>query len=226
MRCSMRGVQHGLVVGLIMILTACAPQWTSAIGQEVAPAPSGRADRPPPSLEPAVTPVWKPGDEWSFQYESATSKGAFVDVVTREETVDGIECYVVKSGTSEFYYRKTDIAYYIQKDSSGKIIRRYVPPHSFMAWPMAVGKQWQESLTHERPQTRETEEVRLVMRIEATETVTVPAGTFATFKIVRRNNRTGEIDGEFWYSPEVRYFVRYRLGDYLRELTKFTVQPY
>jgi len=53
----------------------------------------------------------------------------------------------------------------------------------------------------------------------------VPAGTFDTFKIVRRNNRTGEIDGEFWYSPEVRYFIRYRLGSYLRDLTKFTVQP-
>jgi hypothetical protein len=220
----MREMRRVLVAGLIMILTACAPHGTSAVGQEVAPAPSGKAT-PAPSLEPAAIPVWKLGDEWSFQYEDATSKGTFVDVVTRDETVDGIECYVVRSGGSEFYYRKTDMAYYIQKDSSGKIIRRHVPPHAFMAWPMAVGKQWQESLTLERPQTRETEALRVTMRIEATETVTVPAGTFDTFKIVRRNDRTGAVDGEFWYSPQVRYFVRFRIGNYLRELTKFTVPP-
>jgi hypothetical protein len=90
---------------------------------------------------------------------------------------------------------------------------------------MTAGKQWLESLTIEYPATRRTEEVRLAMHIETTETVTVPAGTFDTFKIVRRNTRTGVVDGEFWYSPEVRYIVRYRLGSYLRELTKFLLQP-
>jgi hypothetical protein len=169
--------------------------------------------------------VWKLGNEWSFQYESPTSKGTFVDVVSREETVDGIECYVVTSEGLEYLYRKTDFAYYIQRDSSGKIRRRHVPPHAFWAWPITVGKQWQESLTLEYPQTRQTEELLIAMHVETTETVTVPAGTFDTFKIVRRNNRRGVVDGEFWYSPEVRYIVRYRLGNYQRELTRFLLQP-
>jgi hypothetical protein len=33
------------------------------------------------------------------------------------------------------------------------------------------------------------------------------------------------VDGEFWYSPDVSYIVRYRFGNSLRELTKFTRQP-
>jgi hypothetical protein len=207
-----------------MLLTACASQRTASTGQEVAAAQPGQSVRPP-SIEPAITPVWKVGDEWSFQYESATSKGTFVEVVQREETVDGIDCFVVSSAGSEYYYRKKDLAYYIQKDSSGRIFRRYVPPHLLFSWPIAIGKQWQETITQERPQTRETKEFRNAWSVEAAETVTTPAGTFATLKIVRRNSRSGQIDGEFWYSPEVRYWVQFRQGSELRTLIRFTLQP-
>jgi len=216
--CSMVRVSRVLLLGGVVVLTACATHQISAVDQE----PTG-TDSPPLALQPSAAPVWKVGDEWSFQYESSTAKGTFVDVVNREETVDGIECYVVRSARQEYYYRKSDLAYYLQKQS-GTIIYRYMPLHSFWAWPMIVGKQWHESTTRERPSTRETEQFRLVMRIETAETITVPAGTFETFKIVRLNDRSGELDGEFWYAPAVRYNVRVRLRDNFRELTKFILQ--
>ena len=213
------------LVLLCASVAACAAQRSVASRQEGSSVLSSEASRPAPSLQPAVAPVWKLGDEWSFQQESPPEKLTYVDVLSREETVDGIQCYVIASAGSEYYYRRTDIALYLRRDSSGGTVYRHVPPHAFLAWPMMVGKEWQETTNRERPQIPQSEEFRLVMRIEATETVTVPAGTFDTFKIVRRNNRTGLVDGEFWYSPDVRYLVRYRIGNTLRELTKFTRQP-
>ena len=78
-----------------------------------------------------------------------------------------------------------------------------------------------ETLSAECPQTRQTEALRLAMRAEVAETVTVPAGTFDTFKIVRRNTRSGVVDGEFGYAPQARNVF----NDQLRELTKFVGQP-
>ena len=164
-----------LLLGAVVVLTACVPGQPIALkGQEA-------------SLEPALVPVWKVGDTWSFRYESPAGNGTSVDVVLGVETVDGIECYVIRTGRFVVYAPKANVAYYIRKDSTGNIVSRHVPPLPYYAWPMTVGKQWQESTTHELPQMRRTVVESATMSVEETERVTVPAGTFDTFKIVVRD---------------------------------------
>ena len=69
--------------------------------------PTQRGDRALPlSLIPtaaagvptAEAPVWRPGYEWEYRWESPRGKGTFVWSVNRTEIVDGTEFYVVKAG--------------------------------------------------------------------------------------------------------------------------------
>ena len=62
----------------------------------------------------------------------------------------------------------------------------------------------------ERPAARQTAERVDTVTVEAEETVTVPAGTFKTLKIVCRNKKTGLIRHEAWYSPELKQVVKLR----------------
>jgi hypothetical protein len=55
-------------------------------------------------------PVWKPGYEWAYRYESPAGNGTFVWSVDREEALDGVPHYVIKSGAREIFYRKSDLA--------------------------------------------------------------------------------------------------------------------
>src|SRR5438445_13541341 len=77
-----------------------------------------------------------------------------------------------------------------------------------------------------RPYTRA--ERADAVTVEAEETITVPAGTFKTFKVVYRNKGTGAIRYEEWYSPELKHPVLFRenlaSGLRVRELIAFKLR--
>jgi len=66
------------------------------------------------------------------------------------------------------------------------------------------------------------------MTVEAEETVTVPAGTFKTVKVVCRNKKTGTVRYEAWYSLELKQIVKLRenldSGLRVRELIAFKLR--
>jgi hypothetical protein len=173
-------------------------------------------------------PAWAKGDEWSFRWESPEGKGTFVWSIDREETLDGIPHYVIKTGTREIFYRKQDIAT-TKETVNGVVVLLNTPPRLRYVWPLFVGKTWEQSLREERPSERQTRELGIAATVEAEETVTVPAGTFETLKLVYRNKGTGAILWEEWYSPEVGQWVRVHerreTGRRVRELTAFSRKP-
>src|SRR5215475_11809800 len=57
----------------------------------------------PPTNSMSVAPIWRPGDEWAFRYESPTGSGTYVWSVDREEVLDGVPQYVIKTGTREIF---------------------------------------------------------------------------------------------------------------------------
>jgi hypothetical protein len=63
---------------------------------------------------------------------------------------------------------------------------------------------------------------------EAEETVTVPAGTFKTLKVVCRNKKTGAIRYEAWYSLDLNQVMKLRenleTGQRIRELIAFKLR--
>ena len=193
---------------------------------------------PPPSVVAAPTagtltesangvPVWKPGYEWAFQHESPAGNGKYVWSVDREEPIDGVPHYVIKTGTRESFYRKADFAS-SRETVDGVIVVKHTPSRLNYVFPMTVGQAWDQTILEERPKDRQTDERVDTVTVEAEETISVPAGTFKTLKIVRRNKKTGAVRYEMWYAPKVTQWVKIRenldSGVRVRELTAFRLR--
>jgi len=173
-------------------------------------------------------PVWQRGDEWQYRWQAGTSKNFFVWTVNREETVDGTPAYVIKTdGTREIFYRKADIAT-MRETVEGRVVLAQTPPRLRYAWPLEVGKSWEQTRHEERPTENQATDRTDAATVEAEETVTVPAGTFTTLKLVYRDKANGQIRYEEWYAPAVKSWVllRERLtsGLRVRELTSYSLK--
>lgn len=163
--------------------------------------------RPGPSRAWAA-PVWKPGDEWRFEWRSPTGSGSFGRRVEGEEVVDGVAHYVVKSGSRRIYYEKAAVGWPFEEldDAVGS---RRSPPSAF-PWPIRVGERWDLSYALERPREQQTEQVsRRCQAVDEPE-VTVPAGSFVTLHVVCRN-RADRVTSELWFAAEAKYWVKERL---------------
>ena len=173
----------------------------------------------------AELPAWVKGDEWKFRSESSAGKSTFVWTFDREESIDGIPHYVIKSGKREIFYRKTDLAL-SRETLEGTVVIQHTPHRVKYVWPLTKGATWEQTYRTERPVDRRTSDHVDVATVEAEETITVPAGTFRTLKIAYRAKGTSAISYEEWYSPEARMWVRVReqrqAGPRIRELTAYT----
>jgi hypothetical protein len=191
------------------------------------PSSTVAAASPSASASATIPPTWRPGDEWAFRYESAVGNGTYVWSVDREEAVDGVPHYVIKSGTREIFYRKPDFAL-TRETVDGAIVLDTKPSRLHYVWPMHVGQTWEQTVQEERPVARQTAERVDAVTVEAEETVTVPAGTFKTLKIVCRNKKTSATRYEAWYSLEIKQVVKLRenleTGQRIRELIAFKLR--
>src|SRR4029450_11443630 len=129
--------------------------------------------------------------------------------VARQEAIDGVPHYVLKSGAREIFYRKSDRAT-SRETVDGVIVSKYTPSRLLYKWPMSLGQSGGQTRAGERPKDRQKSERVDTVTVEGEETVTVPAGTFKTFKIVCRKKKTRTIRYEMLYSPEVGHWVRLR----------------
>ena len=154
-------------------------------------------------------PMWTKGDEWSFSWEGPAGRGTFTWKVDREEVLDGVEHYVVRSGTREFFYRKSDLAF-SQETVQGTVVTRSTPSQVRYVWPLAVGAAWEQTFRRGKEPDRQVHPRVDAVAVEGEETVTVPAGTFRTLKIVYRAPATNAVYYEPWYAPDVGMFVRDR----------------
>ena len=178
-------------------------------------------------LGPVMAPVWQVGDEWQYTYKGASGSGTYVWSVNRIELLDGIAHYVIKSGTREILFRLSDLASSLER-VDGVIVTRERPSRLSYVWPLTVGKLWEQSIVREAPVDRQTSSLDSLYTVGAEEAITVPAGTFRTLKIVRRNKHTSALITEYWYAPDVKQSVKIREilsnGVRERELLAFKVK--
>ena len=89
-----------------------------------------------------------------------------------------------------------------------------------------MGTTWEQTYRFERPVDGQSYDRVSVGTVNGEETITVPAGTFRTLKIVYRTRRNGTPEWEQWYAAETRMWVRARErreeGLYTRELIGFS----
>jgi hypothetical protein len=73
-------------------------------------------------------------------------------------------------------------------------------------WPIEVGKSWTRAQRVTNHATKQTTSYEITQKVEAYEDVTVPAGTFKTFRISTVNT-LGD-DNMVWFSPNLGIFVK------------------
>jgi hypothetical protein len=79
------------------------------------------------------------------------------------------------------------------------------PPIGF-EWPLEVGKTWTTKYRATNHMTNRTTDFEATWTVQAYEDVTVPAGTFKTFRLTLVD--TMGSDEVYWYSPELGIFVK------------------
>jgi len=158
--------------------------------------------------EPIAQPVWKVGNEWAYRYKTPSGTGTFVWRLDRMETLANEPHYVITAGTREIFYRVADFGF-TKEALEGKIVRQ-ISPSTWrpVAFPLSVGLSWDMKYLETRPTEQQTENVERRCVAEAEEALTVPAGTFATIRIVCKNMRNNSWVITVWYSPEVNHMVK------------------
>ncbi len=156
-------------------------------------------------LPPAQAPQWKPGDFWEF---SGKTRSPFVLAERMEVKTAGDEIVLVGDGNpAKFARLNRDFSV---RESAGGMLAYSVESgkDAYIFFPLTVGET--RTYTQSTGTKRGTQSYTNVVTVEASEQITVPAGTFKAFRIrVNKKNDTGW-SGVYrmWYSPEVGYFVR------------------
>lgn len=203
-----------VVIACSFIFQACVPQQL-----EVNPGFAKKASSEilkPRVAEPVIgssvkaeKPEWEIGYWWKYAWKRPGKSGTIIRRVIREDTFEGHPSFVVKEGKSQYFFTK-DVLGSIAKMSEGKLVwKRDVPRQNF-AWPLEVGREWRNSYLKENiaEETSQTYEYRMV--VAKLEEVRLPAGKFKCFKTEVYVTYTGDLLAVYWYSPEVKSYVKYK----------------
>lgn len=166
---------------------------------------------------------------WAYRYNGSSGSGTFAWRVERVENLSGVPHYVVTAGPREIFYRVDNLGF-TREALDGKISREISPSAwRVVAFPLRVGQSWSMKYVEKRPIEQETESVERRCAAEGRDTVTVPAGTFATIRVVCTNALTNAWVLTLWYAPFVNHMVKdeYPLktgGRSSRELLNFSLR--
>jgi hypothetical protein len=88
---------------------------------------------------------------------------------------------------------------------------RLTPPVPLLMWPLEPGRKWEHRGVYEERGNRR--ELVDTFTVAGPETISTPAGSFKTIKVVRKG-ASGDTD-EYWYAPQLGYYAKWvgRRGD-------------
>lgn len=158
----------------------------------------------------AERPVWVANDAWTYRGQRTAGPYTVTRKVLREGTFEGFGGYEIDAGDVRYWY--TTRLGYAARLRGDKVVRRAVPPEDWQ-WPLQVGKQWSATVTwiDDSGDSEQRFVLTGVWAVEAYEDVKTPAGTFKAFKVSRHEIESGAWQ-TFWYSPEVKGWVKIQAG--------------
>ena len=187
---------------LVSLFAGCVGLGSSAPTPDSPTAATSPA--PAPSVpDEAAVPEWRVGDTWIYEWTAGKDQGTRSVKVSDVTTLNGVTYYVLDTGeTTQHYYTKD--LHFAAGVQASRVVARMVPPQAWFVWPLRPAAQWRYQGTYEAKDTRKQNDVFTVVGIEQ---VTVAAGAFRTFKIMRQSSG-GDVD-QYWYAPAVRWYVRW-----------------
>lgn len=174
-------------------------------------------------------PEWKVGFHWQYRVTRSDKTEHIVQDVLEIDTSAQVPAYLLKAGNEESVYglEKLDL---LETRMDGILKTRRHKSNELFAWPLRLNKEWRNTFKLENLELKQTVTVDRVMTVSGIEDVRVPAGTFNAIKIEAYDYKSGRLVSEYWFSPEVRWYVKtvsYQGRDtYFREqqLTAFKIK--
>ncbi len=170
-----------------------------------------------------AAPAWKVGDRFVY-LKGGLSRLAF----RLESTEAGVHRLVDEQGTMVLKIGEDLSDRGQEKPGDEKATLAYDPADFELSWPLWQGKRWTCSFTS-RGEGRPDIPLLVSYACDATEDVTVPAGTFRCLRVWRRARPA--VEGNWierisvaWYSPEAGVFVKRLADSMLTELAEIQRQ--
>ena len=183
------------------------------------------ADNVPPAASPKIEPIHSPalsvGDEFVIEHKNVTFPNLSYAAERKVVSLDGNRMQVTARNINSKYVKR------LEYDRQWNLIAErtdggggfdYDPPIKYYDFPLYPGKCWSGSSTERNVKTGQIREHSIVAEVGGWETITVPAGTFRTIKVMIRNQvkdlGTGEVTSgtdTSWYAPAAKRSVRCEL---------------
>jgi len=169
---------------------------------------------PPPGRPTFAAPTWRAGDRMVYVRGSTLRIGMHV-----EPGADG-GYELVDDATGERQLLTSEFANVGHSDPDGRggnvLLAAQAPADARYHWPLWPGKRWACHFLRKAP-GQPPLPLLVTYTVEASEELTVPAGTFSTLRILRRATVAAEgtyLDrvSLYWYAPEAGVDVR-RIDD-------------
>lgn len=165
-----------------------------------------------------TAPTYRVGDSWVYTSEDKMNRATGLVKVT--ETVTAVSEKGFETSVEGDPRESQSRRYTAELNTVRAFGFDYAPMIPNFSFPLTVGKQWQGQYTFFNPGVGGQVNGSQQVRVEGWEEIKVPAGTFKALKISisrtlesapmgaggRRGTRPFQVT--FWYSPEVRWFVR------------------
>jgi len=154
----------------------------------------------------ASVPLYKPGDTWTFTYQreggggsDAWDNGTYTAVVGND---GALSVFRVKNSTPE----KEPYATGLQKETSFFLTYNTQSTVEWLRFPLNLGIKWKgKRWYHSRGGWKYP-----IVKVLDEERITVPAGTFRSFKINLSDGRSrGTRTAEYYYSPETKSILKF-----------------
>jgi hypothetical protein len=163
------------------------------------------------------------GDTWVSKWHTGGQDYTVTSIITGEDTINGKSCWVMEtsydpaylgqvlSTTNKYYKDSLDIVFieYHTNTSQTTTITYQVSGTAY--YPLEVGKESKEidieTITTGDSMITQTENVTVITttKVEKIETITVPAGTFKCFKVLKYDE-SGNLIQTTWKSDKTKLF--------------------
>jgi hypothetical protein len=167
--------------------------------------------------EKVGAPVWNVGDKWVFTQGNIEVIGADKKSYALNFSKD--TCIVENVGFETIIFEKSTLnrIYILKEDKREKYVMAL---SKILDFPLSVGKQWKTgySLTGPGATRPIAYDFSEIYEVPGWEDIVVQAGKFKALRLEYKRLLTGssagwgvmaaEIKNQYWYSPEVKYFVK------------------
>jgi len=152
-------------------------------------------------------PEWLVGFRWKYDVNESNKMSERIDEIVGTALTAHGPAFLLRDGSEETVRSMEDMGI-LETRENGAIMSHFDRSSNLFAWPLVAGKQWTAVYSIEDLESKKTRAVQRVRFVAGSEVVKVPAGTFKAVKLEFYASRTGRLIGEYWYSPETRWFVK------------------